>query len=540
MATDDRLSWIDKRMNSSLECKSSLSSVDAQILRDVYTFFERIDLRTLFVSTKPETYEPYISLVPLRVPPGQKVLVFRKCYGVSVIAESEIDDQLVVTELVATPWYQLWLMSRDVYLPILATCVEQPSTHVFAQADSKRVHDAHLKLLSTMQMTEGYMNGRVMLPLPMISGNVSSGSESPNHGIGIGRASQQSTMAKFVNINNTTNSVNGNKEYIHQLESALVSWSKIIKGLLKVNVGDIVRQVRFAGPHVELQAFQQHTRHLISVEEQLQSIEVQAIIEELEVASSSYVHSFNSLKEEVAAARAEVQNILTTISACKPYFDVLTDPSVPIYEAISNIPPLLHSLFLVWRHCEWYRKAKRFQRLLRLVCNQIVTRSKLVITTSPTNNFPDGLEDELRLVLRLCASFRGTYLDVRDKAQTVAMNLVQQQFVDDRHVSVVMSSKQEAAMEQTFKAALAAWPERSDGPFRRFNNFIDRCNDILDLAESVHHFKQLQFLVLGGPHGSRLSTGISQISSEFLPALRDFEAQRLNLVDIDEGLFCWL
>ena len=38
--------------------------------------------------------------------------------------------------------------------------------------------------------------------------------------------------------------------------------------------------------------------------------------------------------------------------------------------------------------------------------------------------------------------------DVRDQAQTVARNLVQEQFVDDRHVSVALSSKQEAAMQR--------------------------------------------------------------------------------------------
>lgn len=302
MATDDRLSWIDRRLKSSLGCKGTLSSIDPQMLREMFIFFERMDLRTLFAAVNRETQLPMLSLMPVQVPTDQKLLVFRKCFGVSSISESDIAKQLVACELVATPWHHLWLVSRDVYLPLLAACVDYPPVPHLDSTEARRVHDAHLKLLSAMQLTEGHMHGKVMLPMPLLNSPADGKPEGSEPPVNSGRVSVTSGFGKST----TTSSSNGAaKEHIHQLESALVAWSKIIKGVLKMSIGEVLRQVKHPGPLMELEAFELRQKHLNSVHDQLQSVEVQAIMQELEAASSNYVQSLSNLKEEVIQAREQ-------------------------------------------------------------------------------------------------------------------------------------------------------------------------------------------------------------------------------------------
>ena len=62
---------------------------------------------------------------------------------------------------------------------------------------------------------------------------------------------------------------------------------------------------------------------------------------------------------------------------------------------------------------------------------------------------------------------------------------------------------------------------------------MDRCNDVLDLAETVNHFRCLDGIELGGQRGHMLSANVRQIFSEFSEALAKFHDGRVDILNIE-------
>lgn len=69
-------------------------------------------------------------------------------------------------------------------------------------------------------------------------------------------------------------------------------------------------------------------------------------------------------------------------------------------------------------HCRVYSMQRHFHRLLRLVANEVASKARDIVGEDPLED-PDGAVANLRLALRVCASFRGCYLDQKEKASTV-------------------------------------------------------------------------------------------------------------------------
>ena len=51
---------------------------------------------------------------------------------------------------------------------------------------------------------------------------------------------------------------------------------------------------------------------------------------------------------------------------------------------------------------------------------------------------------------------------------------------------------------------------------------MDRCNDLLDLTETVTHFRFLDGMVVGGRRGHGITQSIRQIHAEFSEAFAEF------------------
>lgn len=153
------------------------------------------------------------------------------------------------------------------------------------------------------------------------------------------------------------------------------------------------------------------------------------------------------------------------------------------------------------------------------------------VSSLPDNNFPPSVVNELRDSLRVCAMFRGTYLDYKARAEaffnqhfdldlsegdqpvqfTLSDSMLPSQ-ASERLTSPSMALRNRQADDEdiprrafrkgelihksvmgdehvtvkpTTTASFSAWPDRTDSTFRRFNSMMERCNDVLDLALAV-------------------------------------------------------
>ena len=107
----------------------------------------------------------------------------------------------------------------------------------------------------------------------------------------------------------------------------------------------------------------------------------------------------------------------------------------------------------------------------------------------------------LKLALRVCAEFRGCYLDFRERADSVLQKSKEQSIsriseagVGSETVGPVTrrtgpprggsGGKLEGA-----KGGLCAWPPRNSPVFAPLNAIMERCNDLLELVQTLHDFR---------------------------------------------------
>lgn len=117
----------------------------------------------------------------------------------------------------------------------------------------------------------------------------------------------------------------------------------------------------------------------------------------------------------------------------------------------------------------------------------------------------------LKLSLRVCAAFRGCYLDFREKSEIIAQKLkdgsgekltnTSAKDVSSRRRSLnggggqgrEGGSKGGGGREGGFggggDGSLCAWPPRNSVVFSPLNAIMERCNDLVELVQTLHDFK---------------------------------------------------
>ena len=72
------------------------------------------------------------------------------------------------------------------------------------------------------------------------------------------------------------------------------------------------------------------------------------------------------------------------------------------------------------------------------------------------------------------------------------------------------------------------WPARNNHVFSMLNNFMERCNDVLELVQSTTHFKMLRLASeIGGAGGTNLNSLVKEIYGSFLEAIEKMKGYNL-------------
>ena len=123
------------------------------------------------------------------------------------ITEDNIDATVACREIEKNILKHLECVLENVYVPLLAN----PKNHVgWGEVVSKEVMDKVYGLLASITITVGQINGQTTLPLPL--------------------------------MDKTEQSAN-NKERIYLLESAIITWTKQIRNVLKKDPELLLKQV---------------------------------------------------------------------------------------------------------------------------------------------------------------------------------------------------------------------------------------------------------------------------------------------------------
>ncbi|XP_071095883.1 uncharacterized protein [Haliotis cracherodii] len=522
---DERLRWLETRISSSLrprneELKNLFLNDDNRLA--FYEFINNEDIKKLFVYVRPMR-----QFTAALQPPNDlksKSIFFLKCNPGTKLTKDNMDQEVFYMDCTNVPLEHLELTIREVYLPLLGT--NQPSV-MEAGINGDKIMDILHRLMAAVEVTQGHVRGQIVLNLPSIE-----------------------VLAEAAASPNRRGAV------LHVLESTVINWIKQIRVVLKHDpTADLQNQFGTEpGPLEEMKMWENHLDRLHSVNTQLDSEMSLDILHNLEQANSQYAHSFSSVRKEINKAVAETNKILKFLGTMRPWFDRLHIATEP-RQMLVLFKPLMTVLKLVWTSSTYYHQIDKFHNLLRLLSNEVVHRAIAMVGEDILRE-PLESYTKLKEALRVCAAFRGTYLDFKDtaddqNAQNIAENAER---LAARPQGALFTTKMYGPHAYTPRYGLrnsdshsstaslheedlwndSPWPPRNAPCFDLLNSFMERCNDVLELVETTRHFRLLAGAAeVGGAGSMSLDAMVKEIHQKYTHAMQEFFSVVDNVLNID-------
>ena len=301
------------------------------------------------------------------------------------------------------------------------------------------------------------------------------------------------------------------KDAIHALESAIITWTKQIRAVLKEDPETTLATEKcpHPGPVAELDFWTAKSKNLNSIFDQLQSVRVRKVLRCLDRAQSTYNAPFAKLCKELFHARTEANDNVKFLGPLREWVEKLEEST-----EFSSLPelyaPVVHTILLIWKGSGHYNRPTRLVVLVREICNALVRQATDYLAGLGVFELI-GSEDArdavaaLRETLRVLAAFKEVYLRYKDRAAA--------------------------------ECPLNAWRVQNNAVFVRLDAFWERCHDVLELTQTTMQFGNLAKIEVGGTKGKILTTSVLQIHADFsaaVHAVRKHGDERLLDTDAKE------
>jgi dynein heavy chain len=285
------------------------------------------------------------------------------------VPDSDFEHLISFSEFANAPLPMILALTQEVYFPLLTNPRNQEG---WPEVITKEVQESLHRFLAQVYITIGNTQGKTFLPLP------------PNHGAAL--------------IDNSGR----DKDRIHLLESAVVMWTKQIKGILKQDPETALKNGH-PGPEVEMEFWDNKADNLNSLHTQLSGEKIRKVVKVLEVTKSTYFPAFNRLCKEVAQARMEANDNIVYLKPLVGYFSKLQDDFA---ELIPVFRPTLHTLLLIWKNSKFYNTPARFVVIMRELCNTIIFQAMNFLTADGSlfenTEEPEKRVESLKQCLKVC------------------------------------------------------------------------------------------------------------------------------------------
>ncbi|KAF5834390.1 hypothetical protein DUNSADRAFT_8976 [Dunaliella salina] len=360
------------------------------------------------------------------------------------IAAAKLDNNsikklTIYGEVGENPLETLAAVSQDVFMPMLTSPANQQGwPDVVAKEVTENLH----KFVSNVLVTIGSMKGQTLLPLP-----------------------PQSTVPTP-----TAEPSLKDQDKIHILESAVVTWTKQIKNVLKADPDIFLKDPHsYPGPLTELNFWAERAANLNSVHDQLMGEKIQKVVKVLELAVSTYYPAFQRLQNEAELAREEANDNVKFLQPLRKYLDKLN--MMDDFQALVDLfKPIFHTLMLIWKHSRFYNNAARFVTLVQQMCNDLIMQAcKFVPGSDLIMMEASEAVEKLRLTLRILGAFKNYYFEYRAKSYTETPD--------------------------------NPWKFQNNSLFWRLDAFMERCHDMMDMMATWVQFNKLEKVEIGGTKG---------------------------------------
>jgi|TARA_B110000977_G_scaffold91364_1_gene121243 dynein heavy chain len=222
------------------------------------------------------------------------------------------------------PLEHLSILANEVFLPMLSNPLNQVG---WPEVITKEVIDNLHKFIANVFVTIGQTKGKTLLPLPpggdgAGSDTTNSDGEAADGGPGSPGKENKDDFNKKQLVRTTSQKVKSDADQIHVLESAVVTWTRQIKGVLKTDPEQNLKDGNYPGPLAELEFWSDKAGNLNAIHEQLCGAEIRKVVRVLEMTQSSYYPAFKRLCEDVGKSRVEANDNVLFLKPLDPYFQV--------------------------------------------------------------------------------------------------------------------------------------------------------------------------------------------------------------------------
>ncbi|XP_072771260.1 dynein beta chain, ciliary-like [Nerophis lumbriciformis] len=295
---------------------------------------------------------------------------------------------------------------------------------------------------------------------------------------------------------------------LYSMESLIVQWSGQIWDVLKKDSGALLLQGDHPGPNLELQFWTSQRENLAGIQLQIQSREVKEIMEILRRVKSSYYSSFQEISVKVNEALLEAEDIDLHLRPLRRLITNLEERSFPQVDTL--LPPLFHSLCLIWSHSRFYCTAQRMVVLLQEFCNLILDKAFAYLI--PEELFKMELEEgqeRVQITISVLHTFKQLFHTYRQKILGFFQH------------------------NQTIKL----WDFPASLVFRRSDRVLERLLMMEEVFAAALDFLKLEKIEVGGSRGKVLSEMVFRMTEDFHEGWRALRESKYDPLDYSDQVF---
>ncbi|XP_042285828.1 dynein axonemal heavy chain 11 isoform X2 [Thunnus maccoyii] len=289
---------------------------------------------------------------------------------------------------------------------------------------------------------------------------------------------------------------------LYSIETLIVQWSGQIWHVLKKDSGMVLLCGDHPGPNMELHFWTTQRENLLGIQSQIQSPKVEQIIEILRRVKSSYYSSFKDICLKVNEAVLEAEDIDLYLRPLRRLISSLEERSFPQVDTL--LPPLFHTLCLIWSRSLYYCTPQRMVVLLQEFCNLIIEKAFAYLI--PEELFKMELEEgmeRVQITISVLRTFKQLFHSHRQRIPKYY-----------RHT-------------QTIKL----WDFPATLVFQRSERIMERLFMIEELFSTALDFLKLEKVELGGSRGKILSEMVFSMSEEFHDRWRALRESKYDPLD---------
>nr|XP_046213681.1 dynein axonemal heavy chain 11 [Oncorhynchus gorbuscha] len=396
--------------------------------------------------------------------------------GVLRITVQGFRTQLWLGEVSGHPMEHMPLLISEVLVSVLSNSLNHGG---WPRVVSEDIH-RHLEQLRSKVVTlRGRAEGRTLLPLPLC----------------VERSQPQDILL-------SSNGWPIDRALLYSIETLVIQWSGQVWTVLKRDSSMVLQQGDHPGPSAELHFWACQRGNLLGIHSQIMNPKVEQIMEILRRIKSSYYASFHDICLKVNQAVSEAEDIDLYLRPLRRLISCLEEGSFNKLEML--LPPLFHTLCLIWSRSQYYCRPPRMVLLLQEFCNLLIEKAFAYLI--PEELFKMELEEgveRVQVTIGVLRSFKRLFHTHRQR------------------------------IPQYYRSGetVRQWDFPSTLVFHRADHILDRLLMIEELFASALVFLKLEKVELGGSRGKILSEMVFSMNEEFHDSWRTLRESKHDPLD---------